>query len=90
MRIILNCFYFYQDYYRIMSRQPLYANTASSIATSNYASQNNQTQNNQTVAQLYNEHHGWLFFWLSRKVGYAEQAADLAQDTFCLLLPLNH
>ncbi len=56
----------------MMSRQSLYANTAS--------------KNNQTISQLYDEHHGWLFSWLSRKVGCAEQAADFAQDTFCRLL----
>lgn len=36
--------------------------------------------------QLYTCHHGWLFQILRRKLGDAEQAADLAQDTFIRLL----
>lgn len=36
--------------------------------------------------QLYTRHHGWLFQFLRRKLGDAEQAADLAQDTFIRLL----
>lgn len=32
--------------------------------------------------ELYASHHGWLHAWLRRKLGCAEQAADLAQDTF--------
>jgi RNA polymerase sigma-70 factor (ECF subfamily) len=31
---------------------------------------------------LYAEHHGWLIGWLRRQLGNADQAADLAQDTF--------
>jgi RNA polymerase sigma-70 factor (ECF subfamily) len=34
------------------------------------------------VQALYIEHHSWLIGWLRRHLGNAEQAADLAQDTF--------
>lgn len=39
-----------------------------------------------SIAELYGEHHGWLQGWLRRKLGCAETAADLAQDTFLRLL----
>ena len=42
-----------------------------------------------TVQQLYQHHHGWLYQLLRRKLGDAEQAADLAQDTFIRLLNLD-
>ncbi|WP_028080983.1 sigma-70 family RNA polymerase sigma factor [Solimonas soli] len=35
---------------------------------------------------LYREHHGWLLGWLRRRLGCAEHAAELAQDTFLRLL----
>ena len=38
------------------------------------------------LAGLYSEHHGWLKRWLRGKLQCAEQAADLAQDTFMRLL----
>ncbi len=38
------------------------------------------------LADLYCAHHGWLLGWLKRKLNCAEQAADLAQDTFVRLL----
>ena len=38
------------------------------------------------ISDLYCEHHGWLFGWLSRKLGCAHNAADLAQDTFARIL----
>lgn len=38
------------------------------------------------VAALYREHGGWLRSWLRHKLGCAESAADLAQDTFCRIL----
>ncbi|WP_413927656.1 sigma-70 family RNA polymerase sigma factor [Herbaspirillum sp. alder98] len=38
------------------------------------------------VESLYSDHHSWLRGWLARRVGNAEQAADLAQDTFMRLL----
>ena len=38
------------------------------------------------LAGLYSEHHGWLKRWLRGKLQCAEQAADLAQDTFVRLL----
>ena len=31
---------------------------------------------------LYRSHHGWLYKWLSYKLGNAADAADLAHDTF--------
>lgn len=34
------------------------------------------------VAELYRDHHAWLRAWLSRKLGCAHHAADLAHDTF--------
>lgn len=36
----------------------------------------------QQMHSLYDDHHGWLFGWLRRKLGSSENAADLAQDTF--------
>lgn len=36
----------------------------------------------QEMHALYDDHHGWLFGWLRRKLGSTEGAADLAQDTF--------
>ena len=38
------------------------------------------------VADLYLGHHGWLRTWLQRRLGCAQQAADLTQDTFVRLL----
>lgn len=38
------------------------------------------------LAQLYRQHHGWLQAWLRKRLGQAEPAADLAQDTFVRLL----
>ncbi|QET05562.1 MULTISPECIES: sigma-70 family RNA polymerase sigma factor [Cupriavidus] len=38
------------------------------------------------VATLYVDHHSWLRGWLQRRLGSAEHAADLAQDTFVRLL----
>ena len=35
---------------------------------------------------LYSHHHGWLFNLLKRRLGCAEDAADLAQDAFIRLL----
>lgn len=39
-----------------------------------------------SVAQLYNEHHGWLRSLLCRKLGNIDNADDLAQDTFARIL----
>jgi DNA-directed RNA polymerase specialized sigma24 family protein len=33
------------------------------------------------ITQLYSEHHGWLLTKLRRKLGYRQNAADLAQAT---------
>ncbi|MFA8327054.1 sigma-70 family RNA polymerase sigma factor [Burkholderia ubonensis] len=38
------------------------------------------------IDALYVEHHAWLRGWLSRKLGCAHRAADLAHDTFMRLL----
>lgn len=38
------------------------------------------------IADLYSNHHGWLHGWLRRKLGCADHAADLAQDTFTRIL----
>jgi len=38
------------------------------------------------ISNLYSEHHGWLFGWLRRKLGCAQNAADQAQDTFTRIL----
>ncbi|MDH1264840.1 MULTISPECIES: sigma-70 family RNA polymerase sigma factor [unclassified Pseudomonas] len=35
---------------------------------------------------LYREHHGWLQGWLRKRLGCAEHAADVAQDTFLRLM----
>lgn len=39
-----------------------------------------------TVEMLYCHHHSWLRGWLHRRLGSAEQAADIAHDTFVRLL----
>ncbi|GGC12799.1 RNA polymerase sigma factor [Oxalicibacterium flavum] len=36
----------------------------------------------QQLHTLYADHHGWLFGWLRRKLGCADNAADLAHDTY--------
>ena len=41
---------------------------------------------NRQIHTLYNDHHGWLHAWLSRRLGNAWDAADLAHDTFLRLL----
>lgn len=38
------------------------------------------------VAGLYGAHHGWLQQWLTRRLGDASDAADLAQDAFVRVL----
>ncbi|UXY50456.1 sigma-70 family RNA polymerase sigma factor [Pseudomonas tohonis] len=38
------------------------------------------------IHTLYSDHHGWLHAWLSRRLGNAWDAADLAHDTFLRLL----
>ena len=43
-------------------------------------------QSSATFDTLYLQHHSWLRKWLQRKLGCADQAADLAQDTFVRLL----
>lgn len=39
-----------------------------------------------SVTELYASHHGWLQGWLRHKLGCAQHAADLAQDTFVRIL----
>lgn len=41
---------------------------------------------NSTLGTLYSDHHGWLTRWLYRRLGCADNAADLAQDTFLRLI----
>lgn len=36
----------------------------------------------QTIHALYCDHHGWLHGWLSKRLGNASDAADLAHDAF--------
>lgn len=38
------------------------------------------------VASLYRENHGWIQQWISRRLGNASDAAELAQDVFVRLL----
>ena len=38
------------------------------------------------IAAIYSQHNGWLLRWLRGKLACADQAADLAQDTFVRLL----
>lgn len=38
------------------------------------------------ISMLYTNHHRWLLGWLSKKIGNAFDAADLAQDTFMRIL----
>ncbi len=40
----------------------------------------------QQAQTLYAEHHSWLAGWLRRRMGTADGAADLAQDTFVRVL----
>lgn len=42
--------------------------------------------NENTLKVMYVEHHDWLWGWLRKKLGCAENAADLTQDTFVKLL----
>jgi len=39
-----------------------------------------------TLEHLYDGHHGWLLGWLNRRLGNADDAADLAHDAFLRLL----
>nr|WP_246336010.1 sigma-70 family RNA polymerase sigma factor [Azomonas macrocytogenes] len=40
----------------------------------------------QDVHGLYSDHHAWLLNWLRRRLRHADNAADLAQDTFLYVL----
>lgn len=40
----------------------------------------------QNIDALYQDHHAWLLGWLRRRLQHADNAADLAQDTFVQLL----
>jgi len=40
----------------------------------------------QQIRALYSDHHGWLFNWLRRRLGCADNAADVAQDTFVRII----
>ncbi|WP_437880522.1 sigma-70 family RNA polymerase sigma factor [Pseudomonas sp. LRF_L74] len=39
-----------------------------------------------SLQQLYVEHNGWLNGWLRKRLGCADNAADIAQDTFLRVL----
>lgn len=39
-----------------------------------------------TIAQLYQEHHTWLYQWLLKKLRSKDRAEDVAQDTFLKIL----
>ncbi|WP_193075200.1 sigma-70 family RNA polymerase sigma factor [Pseudomonas sp. FME51] len=39
-----------------------------------------------TIEALYDDHHGWLKSWLSRRLGSTPDAADLAHDVFLRLI----
>ena len=39
-----------------------------------------------SIADIYTRHNGWLLRWLRGKLSCADQAADLAQETFLRLL----
>ncbi len=43
-------------------------------------------QSSLAIAGIYSSHHGWLLRWLRGKLPCADQAADLAHDTFVRLL----
>lgn len=45
-----------------------------------------QQRHMRTVEALYVGHQGWLYAWLTRKLGSAVDAADLLQDTFTRIL----
>jgi RNA polymerase sigma factor (sigma-70 family) len=38
------------------------------------------------IHTLYSDHHGWLLAWLRKKLGCAQNAADVAQDTFLRII----
>lgn len=40
----------------------------------------------QQVETLFCDHHGWLLGWLRRRLGCAQHAADVAQDTFVRII----
>jgi RNA polymerase sigma-19 factor, ECF subfamily len=44
------------------------------------------TSSQRALHALYVDHHGWLQGWLRRKLGCADNAADLAHDTFLRIL----
>ena len=39
-----------------------------------------------SLAALYSHHHGWLYSWLSHRLGSTPDAADLAHDVFLRLI----
>lgn len=44
------------------------------------------TSSQRAMHALYVDHHGWLHGWLRKKLGCADNAADLAHDTFLRVL----
>lgn len=39
-----------------------------------------------SIAELYQNHHAWLYGWLRKKLGCADNAADVAHDTFMRII----
>jgi RNA polymerase sigma-70 factor (ECF subfamily) len=50
------------------------------------SSQPTATDCQQELHTLYADHHGWIYDWLRRRLGCAQNAADLAHDTFLRVL----
>lgn len=38
------------------------------------------------IQEIYNEHHGWLYGWLRKKLNCSHNAADIAHDTFVRMM----
>lgn len=45
-----------------------------------------QSSNAQDFSLTYQNHHGWIYTWLCKKLGSQHDAADLTQDTFITVL----
>lgn len=39
-----------------------------------------------SITELYQNHHDWLYGWLRKKLGCADNAADIAHDTFMRII----
>ena len=45
-----------------------------------------ETLSTHSIDALYSRHHPWLFGWLRKKLSCADEAADIAHDTFVRIL----